>query len=95
MESEKLLEKKLADKVKKLGGLAIKLVCLHFVGLPDRLILMPGGVCFFVEVKTTKQKPRKIQLLVHKKLRGLGFEVYVVDSSEQITHILKDFNNVK
>ena len=91
MESEKYLEKKLSVRVKQLGGWSVKLVCVHVTGLPDRLCLMPGGRLFFAEIKTTKKKPKKIQLLIHNKIRKLGFEVYVIDTSEQIENILKQY----
>ena len=77
--SEKLIEKKLRERIKKMGGLALKLESQHFTGLPDRLILMPKGKIYFVETKSTGDKPRKRQLLVHEQLRGLGFSVDVID----------------
>lgn len=91
IESEKKLERKLSREVEKLGGWCIKLVCLHLTGLPDRLCLLPNGVLFFAEVKTTKQKPRKIQISVHKKLRKLGFQVYIIDTSESISKTLAKY----
>jgi len=87
VESEKILERKLSKEIKRIGGLSIKLLSTHFTGLPDRLCLLPGGRLFFIEMKTTKQNPRKIQLKVHKMIRNLGFKVLVIDTSEQI----KDF----
>ena len=87
IESEKLLERKLKDRVKKLGGLALKFVSPSFTGVPDRIVLMPGGRCFFAELKTTGKKPTKIQLFVHGQLKKLGFEVWVIDRTE----ILEDF----
>ncbi len=84
IESEKVLEKKLGVHVKNLGGLSVKLLSNHFTGLPDRLVLLPKGRILFVEVKTTKQKPRKRQLYVHGLLRDLGFKVIVLDKSEQL-----------
>lgn len=84
IESEKLLERKLSKKIESLGGWSIKLLSTYVTGLPDRLCLLPGGKAFFVEVKTTKQKPRKIQLIIHNKLRNLGFKVLIIDTSEQI-----------
>lgn len=86
-ESEKLIERKLVEHVKTNGGLCIKLLCDQFIGLPDRLCLLPNQKAVFVEVKTTGQKPRKIQALVHNKLRALGFRVEVIDSVEQIKNI--------
>jgi len=94
MESEKLLERKLAAKVKQnLSGIAIKLNSISFNGLPDRMCLIPGGRIFFVEVKTTNQKPRKIQSVVHSKLRRLGFKVYVIDSSTQIQKLIEEYES--
>lgn len=46
---EKIIEKRLKGKVESLGGRAIKLDSVK--GIPDRLILIPGGHVLFVEVK--------------------------------------------
>lgn len=91
IEKEKNLESRLRDRVKQLGGWSIKLLSLHISGLPDRLCLLPGGKLFFAEIKTTNKKPRKIQLVVHNKLRDLGFKVYVIDSTEKIKEALRSY----
>lgn len=95
IESEKTLERKLSAEIKKLGGMAVKLAFGGFSGLPDRICLLPGGIVFFVEVKTTGKKATKLQIFMHKKLRKLDFEVYVVDKSEQIKRIIKEYGNIK
>jgi len=87
-ESEKLLERKLAAGIIKLGGWSIKILSIHINGLPDRLCMIPQGRVFFAEIKTTKKKPSRIQLVVHEKLRKLGFAVHVIDNSEQLNSIL-------
>lgn len=86
-DSEKYIERSLVKHVETLGGLCIKLLTNLFQGLPDRMVLLPGGRIFFVELKSKGQKPRKIQDVVHSKLRALGFKVFVVDDVEQF----KDF----
>ena len=91
IESEKLIEKKLTNEVKALGGWGLKLLSAHIMGLPDRLCLFPGGRILFVELKTTGKKPRKIQTFVHNKLRSLGFRVEVVDTSEQIKRLIREY----
>ena len=91
IEGEKYLEKKLGSEVKKLGGWSIKLLPDFISGIPDRMCLLPEGRIFFAEIKTTKKKPTKMQLLIHRRLRKLGFKVYVIDTSIQITEILKDY----
>lgn len=92
IESEKHLERLLKSTVENtMNGLCLKLLSQHMVGLPDRLCLLPGGRAFFVEVKTTGKKPRKIQEFVHKRLRSLGFRVYTLDSSRVLHTILTDY----
>ena len=49
--NEKFIEQKLATAVKTKGGIAPKFVSPSFAGMPDRLILMPHGVCAFAELK--------------------------------------------
>ena len=44
----------------------------------------------FVEVKAPGQKPRKLQIRRHIRLRTLGFKVYVLDDPEEIPEILAD-----
>ena len=88
IESEKVLEKYLVSEVKKLGGWAVKLLSGLVTGLPDRLILLPGGVVAFVEVKTTGEDPSPIQRVRHKKLRKLGFRVETLDSKEGINNFI-------
>lgn len=78
--SEKYIERKLVQGIQARGGLCIKLICDQMTGLPDRLCLLPRGLIYFVEVKSTGKKPRKIQKAVHAKLKELGFKVIVIDS---------------
>lgn len=87
VDSEKSIEKTLVKLTKDLGGWALKLLCNYVTGLPDRMVLLPGGRVFFVEVKTTGKKPTAVQKLVHEKLRRLGFTVHVIDSLEQLNTI--------
>jgi hypothetical protein len=87
-QSEKLLERKLREKVKKAGGMALKLESPYFTGLPDRFILMPGGRLLFVELKSTYRKPTERQKLVMTALQKLGFSVDVVDSDITLNEFL-------
>ena len=45
---EKQIEQKLVQAVRKSGGMCLKFVSPNFVGMPDRLILLPGGKIAFV-----------------------------------------------
>ena len=89
-DNEKLVERKLVEMCKEFGALCIKLLTYQFTGLPDRMCLFPHGVIVFVELKSTGEKPRKIQLAVHKKLRELGFRVEVIDTVQGIIDLINE-----
>lgn len=90
---EKIIEQKLVKAVKDMGGIAPKFTSPEFDGMPDRIVLLPGGHMAFVEVKAMGCKPRPLQLARHGMLRRLGFRVYVVDSLEQIGGILDEIRS--
>ena len=82
------IEKKLVQSVKAKGGIAPKFVSPGYAGMPDRLVLLPGGVFAFAELKAPGMKPRPLQVARHRMLRDLGFKVYVIDDVEQIEEVL-------
>ena len=87
---EKQIENKLTRSVKKAGGIALKFVSPGFAGMPDRLVLLPDGMCAFVELKAPGKHPGPLQTARHKMLQKLGFKVYVIDSAEQIEGVIND-----
>lgn len=87
---EKAIEGKLVQMVKATGGIAPKFVSPSFDGMPDRIVLLPGGHIGFVEVKAPGEKPRPLQLSRHGLLRRLGFKVYVLDNEQQIGGLLDE-----
>ena len=89
---ESAYEKKLRLRVKALGhgAICLKFVSPGFSGVPDRLILLPGGNLIFVETKKPGEKERKRQEYVQGLLRKLGFEVFsTVDSVERIEAVIQ------
>ena len=68
----------------------MKFMSPGFDGMPDRLVLLPGGKCGFVEVKAPGKKPRALQVVRHEMLKTWGFKVYVADAKEQIEEIIND-----
>ena len=87
---EKTLERKLAEAVKAMGGIAPKFISPGFAGMPDRLVILPDGKCGFVEVKRRGEKSRPLQEARHGMLRRLGFKVYVLDCAGQIEEVLHE-----
>lgn len=89
IESEKAIEQKLVEITKLNGGMCIKLLSFHLIGLPDRMCIFPKAKIVFVELKTTNQKPRAIQEFMHNKIRQMGFRVEVVDSTEKAIELIQ------
>ena len=87
---EKEIEQKFTLTVKQAGGLALKFVSPGMSGMPDRIVLLPGGHMVFVEVKAPGKVPRPLQEARHRMLRKLGFKVFVLDRPEQIGGILDE-----
>jgi len=81
---EKVVEEYLRDQVKALGGKAYKFVSPGNAGVPDRLVLLPGGKVVFVELKATGRKPTALQEAQHRKIRNLSHTVFVIDSKAEV-----------
>ena len=86
------MERKLAEAVKAMGGIAPKFISPGFAGMPDRLVILPDGKCGFVEVKRRGEKPRPLQEARHGMLKRLGFKVYVLDCVGQIEEVLHEIS---
>ena len=84
---ESKIEGTLINAVKKRGGICWKLT--GYKGMPDRLVLLPGNIVKFIETKRLGEDARKSQEVVHKELRTLGFEVWVLDNKDLIEEILE------
>lgn len=95
MTTEKRNEKKLRETCKKLGGMAIKLYSLSLTGLPDRMVLMPGGRIWFVELKSERGKLSAMQSFVHRFLHNLGFKVEVLNSGDALDNFLENIKSEK
>jgi VRR-NUC domain. len=48
------------------------------------MVLFPNGKIIFIELKATGKKTSKIQDIQIKRIRDLGFDVYVIDSKEEV-----------
>lgn len=79
---ERDIERRFRDLIRKAGGMALKLVCPGFDGMPDRIVLMPGGRILFAEIKRPGAVPGPLQAARHRMLRDMGFQVFVIDSLE-------------
>lgn len=85
---ESAVEAYLSMKVKLAGGISYKFNSAQHNGVPDRLVLLPGGIIFFVELKATGKKPTAAQLREHERMRRMGQRVEVIDSIEGVDELL-------
>jgi hypothetical protein len=73
---ERDIEQYLVGEVQRLGGVAEKVVSLNGRGFFDRIVVLPGGVVCFVEVK----KPRGSRMSPHQFLRANTYRALGVDA---------------
>lgn len=82
------MEKNIEAGLKKIalaaGGLALKFVSPGTTGVPDRILLLPGGRIVFIEFKDTGKKLRLLQEYRKKQFEELGFDVRVIDRKEML-----------
>lgn len=82
---EKDIEKKLRLMVERHGGLCLKWVCPGWSGVPDRIILLPGGHVIFAETKRPKGGHMgRLQKWWRDKLQSMGFWSVVVWDDENL-----------
>lgn len=86
---ERDIEAYLRDQIKRLGGIAYKFVSPGNAGVPDRIVLLPGGRVVFVELKAPGKQPTPLQLRQQKRIRNLGFQVLVIDSKAGVDEFIK------
>ena len=77
---EKDIERYLTREVKKMGGLCLKFTSPGNAGVPDRLILLPDGRVWFVEVKKPGGRVRPLQKWWQNNLADMGFPSLIIDS---------------
>ena len=87
---ERDIEKALVAKVKSLGGTAEKFTSPNRRSVPDRIVILPGGMIIFVELKAPGKKPTEAQSRDHARRRVLGCDVRVIDSFEMIEGFPKE-----
>lgn len=87
---EKQIEQVLVKQTKSMGGLALKFISPGYDGVPDRLVLLPGGKIAFAELKAPGKRMRPLQVKRKRQLESLGFSVYCIDGIEQIGVILDE-----
>lgn len=88
---EKEIERALVGMVRQRRGYCLKWVCPGWSGVPDRIILLPGGRVIFAEVKRPKGgKLSAQQVKWAELLKRLGF-MHVIPHTLDDVRALADY----
>lgn len=89
---ERDVEAYLRTRVEQAGGLCVKFIPDLVTGMPDRVVILPGGVVVWVETKKPKGgSVSEVQKYRHRKLRALGQAVEVCWTKEDADAIVERY----
>ena len=86
---ERLVEKHLVTLCTRYGCLTYKFTSPGHAGVPDRLVILPGGETVYIEVKRPGGKTTPLQDRHLRILREQGCRCYVVDSYEACDRVME------
>ena len=93
---ERDVEGYLRRKVKQLGGRCDKFIPDSNNGMPDRIVMLPGGILVWAETKRCEtEDARKLQQMQHRKLRKLGQRVEVIHTKAAVDELLDELRAAK
>lgn len=81
---EKDIELYFTTVIKQMGGRCLKWVCPGHRGVPDRIVLLPGGRIWFVEFKTETGRPTALQKHWQRVLSRMGFNVCILSGRQEV-----------
>jgi hypothetical protein len=76
--SEKEIERRMCELVRKRGGITYKFTSPNNPGVPDRIVITPGGAVWFVELKTASGRLANIQKWQKGELEKRNANVRVI-----------------
>ena len=90
--SEKEIEAYLVRSVKNKNGLCMKWTSPGNAGVPDRIIMIPGGKVYFVELKAEGKRENlsPLQKNFIRKLKSLNCDVRVISSFKEVDNFIKE-----
>ena len=81
---ERDIEVLLREGVKQLGGKAYKWVSPGNAGVPDRIVILPGGKVIFVELKQENGRLTRLQKVQQETLHGMGAVAVTLRGAEDV-----------
>ena len=90
---ERDIEKKMLNAIRKMGGEAFKWVSPGNDGVPDRIVMLPGGRLIFVELKADRGRLSPVQKIQIRRIQKLGQDVEVVQGMDGLEEFLERIRN--
>lgn len=87
---ESAVERRLTEMLRKRGALCLKFVSPGNPGVPDRVVLLPGGRVIFAELKAQDGRTGALQERQIARMRGLGADVRVLKGVEQVQGFVEE-----
>ena len=91
---EASIERRLVDGIRKAGGLALKFTSPGHSGVPDRIVLLPGGRVVFVELKTETGRLSPLQAAVHRQFRSYGMDVRTLRGKQEVEGFISEVQSM-
>lgn len=88
---ERDIENWLRQRIESMGGLAFKFVSPGNNGVPDRLAVLPGGVIYFIELKTDDGRLSPIQDWQQDRLRYRGANVVTINGMDEARAFVEEY----
>ena len=89
---EKNIEAHLVKRVKEIGGMAYKFVSPAHRGVADRVVCLPNGVVWFVELKAPGGRLSPLQKVFEDDMARLRQRYVCLWSKEQVDVWVKEQN---
>lgn len=87
---EREIEKWLREQIKSMGGRALKFTSPGNDGVPDRIIFLPGGRVYLVELKAVGGRLSPIQVWQQEKFRRLGVDVRTITGRAEAEAFIRE-----
>ena len=91
---ENRVERRLIDGVKALGGITFKFISPGRAGVPDRVVILPGGTVHFVELKARGGRASALQQRVLAKLRRMDVTALVLTGIDEVERYLDNLREL-
>lgn len=87
---ERDIEQWLRRQIESMGGLAFKFSSPGNDGVPDRLAVLPGGIIYFIELKTDRGRLMPIQRWQQDRLDALGCQVRTIRGMDEAAEFIEE-----